>query len=68
MLDIQVHGPEVGDGRSVQETVPGEPLHEGLKLLCSGREMVLADPGEQAVKAELEATSLYLGFQIFKVR
>ena len=34
VLNVQVHGPEVGDGCPVQEAVPWEPLHQGLKLLC----------------------------------
>lgn len=38
VLDVQVHGPEVGDGRPVQETVPWEPLHQGLELLCEKRD------------------------------
>lgn len=68
MLDIQVHGPEVGDGRPVQEMVPGEPLHQGLKLFCSGGKMVSAEPGEQVMMVGLDATSLHPGSQVFTVR
>lgn len=59
MLNIQVHGPEVGDGCPVQETIPREPLHQGLKLLYATREMVSADPWEQVAKVGLEATPLH---------
>lgn len=67
MLDIQIHGPEVGDGCPVQETVCGESFHQGLKLLCR-EETVSMDPRKQAVKVELKVTSLCPSSEVFMVR
>lgn len=68
MLDVQIHGPEVGDGCPVQETVCGESFHQGLKLLCGEKETVSTDPREEVVKVELKAMSLHPSSQVFTVR